>query len=111
MPGPIKFLWEVVGGVVPGQPEPGLTRRWEYSEIEYQEDRLLMAQLNPDAPLDIRSGTRFMELRDEAMQYFRRLNDERLLSWADIRWWSCKAAAAQATSIDTKEQSPASKAS
>jgi hypothetical protein len=83
---PIKGAWEVRGGVLPNQTEPELTRRWEYSSLQYETDRLLMAQVNPDAPMDIRSGTKFMELRDEAMQYFTRVSDPRVLSWTEIRW-------------------------
>ena len=82
----IKGIWEVRAGLLPDQPEPNLTKRWVYTSEDYKADRQFIARESPDTPLDIRKRTKFMELREEAMNYFARMNEPRLLNWAEIEW-------------------------
>lgn len=71
-----KGAWEVRAGVIPLQPEPDYTRRWAYTSEMYEAD----ARKGPQ------ERTYFADMRDEAMEYAKRLTDPAALNWVELTW-------------------------
>jgi hypothetical protein len=71
--------WEVFAGVLPGTAEPEYTKKWFYTEADYEADK---ANTDPSAE------NNFTRMMVEASQYAISLTDPRRINWVrtDFIW-------------------------
>lgn len=76
----LKGYWTVQAGVIPGHPDPELSRRWYYSSREYEQDRA-SAEVPDYTP-------NFTIKMLEAKDYWLQMNNPARLNWAllDFYW-------------------------
>lgn len=66
-----RCAWEVTAGLIPGQPMPEYTRRFGLTSPEWESA----------------DGWRlFQEHFDQALDYYRSLQDPRRLNWVRLDW-------------------------
>lgn len=70
------MILEVVGGILPGQPEREYTKRWVYTSKMKEED---LAR-----PVGARNH--FLALEAQAEQYARELRNPAFLNWVRVDW-------------------------
>jgi hypothetical protein len=76
MPPALKASWTVVAGIIPGQPMNELARQWNYTSLDYEEDRR-----NGNAEDNI-----FTARVREATEYLMQMNDPRRVNWAVLEF-------------------------
>lgn len=72
----LKASWEVFVGVIPGKPEPELTKRWFYTSTDYEID------LARDAADE--SESNFQRILREAYEYAAKVTDPRYNNWVRV---------------------------
>jgi len=68
--------FEVVAGIIPGQPMPELTKIFPYESGDLEADKLV--------PQD--QQTIYSKLSEEAHQYARSLENPAHLNWVQVTW-------------------------
>lgn len=79
-----RCCWEVVAGLIPGQPMPEFTRRWTITG-EYWEK--INAMSDEEFFKEFPEGkSNFQKFQIEAQEYARSLTDPRRVNWVRVDW-------------------------
>jgi hypothetical protein len=74
----LKACWTVQAGIIPCEPLPQFTKRWEYTSQEHQDDQ------HPGVKADPAYHTEFARMRAEAIDYYVQVSLPHLNNWAQI---------------------------
>jgi len=90
----LKAKFTVHAGVIPGDPDPKLTKVWEYTSEDFAADQALSPDEGAMEFLDLRQAspsesrsTRFTRMHAEAMRYYSGLADPAHQNWATLAWY------------------------
>ncbi|MBD2156215.1 hypothetical protein [Leptolyngbya sp. FACHB-16] len=71
MPEAARCAWEVVAGIIPGQPIPSMTRRWGMTAAEYE------------SPL---ADQIYLKRMMDAVEYAQSLQNPQQVNWVRLDW-------------------------
>ncbi len=77
MPEAAKCGWEVIAGLIPGQPMPEYTRRWGLTSSEWY---------GPDGEPSLQGAALFNANLVAALEYARYLMNPGQLNWVKVEW-------------------------
>jgi hypothetical protein len=66
----VRAIWEVTGGLIPGQSDPDISRRFVLTEPDW-------AKGGQEA---------YDSVRKQALDYLDQLEDHRMLNWVRLDW-------------------------
>jgi hypothetical protein len=82
----LKAQFSVRAGVIPGEAMPELTKGWPYLSSDYAEDGRIYQEwlAKPEAERGPMPGSRFLEMRDAAIEEYKRLTDPARVNWVQM---------------------------
>lgn len=80
MPLAAKAFFSVTAGVIPGTAEPGYTKQWSYSSLDFEAD-VKALEADPE-----RQTSDFIEKMDAAYEYARSITDPRAVNWVKVEF-------------------------
>ena len=75
----LKAAWTVTAGIVPGEALPALTKRFEYTSVDYEADALMREGSSMER---LAFHANFSKLRAEAMYYWLQMSNPLEMNWA-----------------------------
>lgn len=88
---PLKAVFTVKAGIVPGQAMPQYTKQWAYTSEDYEADGKLPPMpeghsIDMNGPLDQPHMSKFTRMHIEAMRYYSQMVHPYMLNWVTIEW-------------------------